>query len=343
MPDTPAPLATTDIDLDQLIERLDGGDDIREWVTLLAAQGEPAEPIMLPAGDALVEAALRLTVPHIEVNELLALRRRIDRDPELQWLLRRATWSQVRTIGQVGERVLTPHLPDSLGAAGRFFYVFMFLGALPSIRAYHRERSIPDEISWRTLTDLGRHMTTYRWKHGVGGLNAPFWHTLHSSGQIYQLGRLQFDRGRVGKRTGEALAAAGLPYRTGDPTLGVHIPAWSGPFDPASCDDAFRQAKAFYAQYFPETDYRIAVCHSWLMDPSLAEYLPASSNIVQFQRRFRLAYQPEDDGGSTLEFVFGHSDRPLDALPQTSTLERAVVAHLRSGRTWRGGMGWLEL
>ena len=345
MPDTPAPSVTTDIDLEQLIARLGGSDDIRDWMTLLAAQGEPAEPITLPEGDSLVEAALRLTVPHADLNELLAVRRQVEQDDELWWLLRRGAAAQTATIGQVGRQVRapTPTLPESLGALGRYFYVLMFMAVLPAIRAYHHGRGIPDEISWRTLTDMGRHMTTHRWKHGTGGLNHPFWQVLHYSGQIYQLGRLQFDRGRVGTRTGEAFAAAGLPYRKEDPALGVHIPAWSGPFDPASCDDSFRQATAFYRRHYPETDYRIAVCHSWLLDPALAEYLPASSNIVRFQRRFRLLYRPDDDGGSTLQFVFGHSDRPLDDYPQTSTLERAVVAHLRAGHAWRGGMGWLEL
>lgn len=46
-----------------------------------------------------------------------------------------------------------------------------------------------------------------------------------------------------------------------------------------------------------------------------------------------------------LEFVFhappGSAD--LDRLPQTGTLQRAIVAHLRAGRHWRLGRGWTEL
>ncbi|MGH3097980.1 MAG: hypothetical protein ACRDMV_18510 [Streptosporangiales bacterium] len=44
-----------------------------------------------------------------------------------------------------------------------------------------------------------------------------------------------------------------------------------------------------------------------------------------------------------LEFVFRRTDQPIDQLPQSSTLERAVVAHLRAGRHWRVRTGWLTL
>ena len=89
----------------------------------------------------------------------------------------------------------------------------------------------------------------------------------------------------------------------------------------------------------------MAVCSSWLLDPQLAEYLPASSNIVRFQRRFTLIEdRAAGDNALTLRFVFGlPTDLPLDAYPQRTTLERAIIAHIRAGRDWRGGVGWLRL
>ena len=55
-----------------------------------------------------------------------------------------------------------------------------------------------------------------------------------------------------------------------------------------ACDASFAWAPRFFARHFPEDDYRVATCGSWLLDEQLAEYLPETSNIVQFQRRFRL-------------------------------------------------------
>ncbi|MBI3971100.1 MAG: hypothetical protein HY332_07400, partial [Chloroflexi bacterium] len=49
---------------------------------------------------------------------------------------------------------------------------------------------------------------------------------------------------------------------------------------------------------------------------------------------------------SILRFDFGRTtpalDR-LDALPRRTTLERAIVRHLKAGRHWHGGAGWLRL
>jgi hypothetical protein len=111
---------------------------------------------------------------------------------------------------------------------------------------------------------------------------------------------------------------------------------------PRACDDAFTAARLFFRTHFPEEMPRLAVCHSWLLDEQLAEYLPEDSNIIRFQRRFQPAYIPDPNNRPTLEFVFRTPDRPLHALPQRTTLERAVVAHIRNGRQWRGGVGWLQ-
>jgi hypothetical protein len=34
---------------------------------------------------------------------------------------------------------------------------------------------------------------------------------------------------------------------------------------------------------------------------------------------------------------------PLDELPQDTTLQRAVVTHLRNGKRWQVRSGWIDL
>jgi hypothetical protein len=138
--------------------------------------------------------------------------------------------------------------------------------------------------------------------------------------------------------------AAGLPLGSQDPCLNVHIPDFLGSITPAACDRSLELAREFFARHFPEEPYRVATCHSWLLDPQLAEYLPEDSNIVRFQDRFRSAYQERkvDDGGP-VGFVFGDPEVPAYALPRRTTLERAIGDHLRAGRHWYGGHGWLEM
>ena len=46
---------------------------------------------------------------------------------------------------------------------------------------------------------------------------------------------------------------------------------------------------------------------------------------------------------SVLRFVFGPLHEDLDAYSQRSSLERAVIAHIKAGNTWHFQSGWLEL
>ncbi|MET7619599.1 acyltransferase domain-containing protein [Streptomyces sp. NPDC005408] len=300
--------------------------------------------VELPETDELAEVLLDLAVPHEDINELLALRGRVTTDPGLRRLLDAGVQRLVKDMGRPGGGGEPPRMPEDSGALARFFPVYVLVAALPQVRAYHRERSVPDDISRRTLADLGRHMAVHRRRRGVGGLSIPGWLALHFRGEIYQLGRLQFQRSRLGGRTGEAVRAAGLPFGPEDFALDVHVPGFLGPITPEACDRSLALGREFFARHFPEEPYRIAVCHSWLLDPQLAGYLPEESNIIRFQDRFRTAYEiKEADDGDAVGFVFGDPELPPDTLPRRTTLERAIGDHLRAGRHWHCGHGWLEI
>lgn len=345
-------------DVEALRRLLHEGGQTRAWLADLERQervGALDLDVALPAAEDLPAVLLDLAVPHEDIDALVALRPSRQRSPAIWWLLERCVQALVGELGVISRPVgpeWFPRLPERLGELSRYFYVFVFVAALPRARAYHRARGVPDEVSRLTLADLGRNMAVHRRRRGVGGLAEPYWLRLHFRGLLYQLGRLQFERARLGGRTGRGIATAGMPYTTGDPALAVHVPACYGPLTPEVCNASFARARAFFARHFPDERYAVAICHSWLLDEQLAEYLP-EGNIVRFQRRFRHAYRPEPSPfPSILRFVFGLDDRPdgiaptqeeLGALPRRTALERAVVDHLKAGRCWRGGAGWVLL
>ncbi|MEO3867704.1 acyltransferase domain-containing protein [Nonomuraea sp. B12E4] len=283
--------------------------------------------LALPAD--LPSALLRLAVPHEDVNAVVAAR------PEpggpLWWLAERCVHSLVSTMGSLDGPPPFPALPG----LGPYFYVYVYLATLPHTRRYHRELGIPEEVSWATFADLGRNMAVHRKRHGTGGLHAPHWFMLHARGLLYELGRLQFNRGRFG-----GTGVAGVPAERGDMALDVHVPDFRGPLSPEACDASFEQARRFFPRHFPQEDYRVVTCMSWLLDEQLAGYLPADSNIVAFQRRFH----PLDrfEGGDMLSFVFGAAAADPARLPRRTRLERAVADHLAAGGTWYGRLGWLS-
>ena len=105
--------------------------------------------------------------------------------------------------------------------------------------AWHQDHAVPNDVSWDTLADLGRHMRLYRRRTGSVGLDVPWWIGLHFRGALFALGRLQFNPYRLNSGPAgplfwydaQTVESLGDGFRTGDLVLGVHIPE-SGPLRP---------------------------------------------------------------------------------------------------------------
>jgi hypothetical protein len=322
-------------------EHLGLGEETMPWLEELQALGAPDQPISLPSPEEAPALPARLGVPGEQVAEVVDARPCPERDPALWWVLTRCYRLLVKDMGGFGQLRSWPSMPADLGQPGRYVYVWVFLATLDAVRAYHAARGIPGDVSWATLADLGQHLALHRRIRGDAGLSAQNWLTLHFRGGIYQLGRLQFNRGRI-YYDAATVEKLGAPFRHGDPCLGTHIPD-TGPLTPEACDASFRWAREFFARHFPEDRYCVATCGSWLLDEQLAEYLPATSNIMRFQHLFHPTPVSWDADREIIRFVFRRATSNLDELPRRTTLERAIVQHLRAGRHWRGRSGWLEL
>ncbi|WP_160161630.1 acyltransferase domain-containing protein [Embleya hyalina] len=317
------------------------------WVAALTgAEVDTRIEVELPAGDRLAAVLLDLSVPHEDVNELLSARSALLADPVLRELFERAVRVLVADMGTPTRRRPVPPLPAGTGAAGRWFHVYVYIAARPHVLAYHHGLGIPPEVSRRTLADLGRHMALHRRGHGSGGLSARHWPGYHFRGELYQLGRFQFQRSTMRDRAAASATALGLDHGPEDPALELHIPDFLGPMSPATCDESLDLARAFFPRHYPGEHYAVAVCGSWLLDPQLRDYLPPESNIIRFQRRFHLYHDPTGplpEDTAPIGFVFGDPGLPVASLPRDTSLQRAIGDHLRAGRHWHVRTGWFEL
>ena len=277
----------------------------------------------------------RLAISDEDRHEILAAWPSAEADPEIWRTLELAYETLVNDMGGFAPLALPGPAVEST-PMGRYFFVYVYLAALADVRRFHKQRGIPDDISWATLSDLGRNLVRDRLLLGDGGLRTSDWLALHFRGSIYQLGRLQFDRTTV------RAAHVGDAFREGEPAIGIHIPE-SGPLTPEAVDDALARAQPFYARHFPETPTRLGLCTSWLLDPQLRDYLAPDSNILRFQDRFRIVGDGYDGDAAVLRFVFHRIAPNVSDLPQRTTLERAIVTHLGAGKHWRNWTGWLEL
>lgn len=284
----------------------------------------------LPDEDVLRPLLTRLAVAPEDVEALIDTLPAL-RDPDLSARLEHYQRLLVDAIGDVAPFERWPALPGrDCDDAARLFYAYVFLATVPDARRAHAGRAIPDDVSWATLADLGRQLRVHRRIFGRAGLHTQDWLVLHFRCLLVALGRLQFN-------------LVGDYHRLPDePLLGVHVPE-TGPLDPDACDRSLRRAADFFGRHFPDWPARRAVCTSWLLDPQLAEYLPADSNILRFQRRFTQLSEGREGDRDVFEFVFRTPGVDPDAVPQRTTLERGVVAHVRAGRHWRIVSGWLPL
>lgn len=120
-----------------------------------------------------------------------------------------------------------------------------------------------------------------------------------------------------------------------DPCLGVHIAA-TGPMGFEECGESFRRAKAFFPKHFPERTFKAFTCSSWLLDAQFQDYLKPDSNIVQWLREWYLYPYRNASDSQHIQRVFDEKfDRVnLDANPQKSSVQRAIVEHMKRGKDW---------
>lgn len=197
----------------------------------------------------------------------------------------------------------------------------------PDLVAYHRSRGVPEQVSAQTLTELGQQTWVHRQTYGDFGLHTYWWEPVTWSGSLYWLGRLQFNL---------ELLATGWVCST-------HIPQ-SGPLGPGAVDDSFARAADFFPRRFPDRPVTHFWCHSWLLDPALAAALDPASNMARFQRRWHLYGDPMPGDDDALFFTFARrGEVDLDALPQQTSLQRAIVQRLREGEHWSSLTGLIPM
>lgn len=319
-------------------------DDTEAWLN--AISGVPdidAERIQIPDETTWRQWLEYVEIPTEDIDAVIATTPTPESDPDLYRILQQGAAHLIAAMGEIDGPAKFAALKDFNDPASRYFYVQLLTVCLPFVRNYHKSIGVPEIITQATLADLGRNVRVHRKREGVGGLGVMWWLMLHFRGVIFQLGRLQFERQRLGDQIAESINAAGGDVTPDTHALSIHIPDFMGPMDHDACTESIRMATEFFPKYFPAWPVEFGVCNSWLLDPKLKDYLRPESNIIRFQDRFNLIETDGESNDSVMQFVFGKHVADLETVTPRSSLERGVIAHIRNGNNWRFIPGWFRL
>ncbi len=122
--------------------------------------------------------------------------------------------------------------------------------------------------------------------------------------------------------------------------ISVHIPK-GGRMTPEAVADAFRQAKGFFPRHYPEKDFKVYFCSSWLMDTGMKEFLSPETNILKFQNGFRVVLT----GVNTFSLhwhIFGVEQFcPLEELKPVNSFQQTFLDRAKAGKTMYSGCGYI--
>jgi hypothetical protein len=169
-------------------------------------EGWPASRTVLPEGSLffldpsyLAAAAREAGLDPDFAAALTVAARRIAADSVVRLLARHVYYRLFRVPTFDRQQAQRWPVPTAiLGEDAGLFYLLALLGGLPEMRALYRAHGVPDAVARETLGDLQRWADHYRRRHGVWGIEPSEvpWFRLHFRGELYGLGRLQFEPGR---------------------------------------------------------------------------------------------------------------------------------------------------
>ncbi len=158
------------------------------------------------------------------------------------------------------------------------------------------------------------------------GLKNYNWIKNHLKCELFKIGRLQY---QIYPCKNATLNYQKLPFKFGDNLIYVHIPQGEKlVFE--DCVDSLKQAKEFFATYFPDYDYKYFFTESWLLYSKNNEFMREDCNIIKFQSLFVNHYDFAYEG-QTIERVFGKKKLLVKNYPENSSLQKSLKNYILCG------------
>ncbi len=201
-----------------------------------------------------------------------------------------------------------------------------------SLKLEYEKRGIGEDVLIDTLKDIPRWTDTYTNMKGSLYLGELGWLRHHLTLRLFKLGRLQF----CFEDAHEDYLVAEV--KKGEKIVGIHIPS-VGPLDIEECKKSLEFAREFFGKFFPEYEYKIFNCHSWLLDRKLETVMKEDSNILKFRTLFEMVSENESDAILKYIFTWDTTRENLSSKECISSFAKAVKEKILLGEHFSEATG----
>ncbi len=252
-------------------------------------------------------------MPEEVTQILLAIHHDPAFSPDLSKLFREETWK----AGRMELKAALGEDPD-----GYKELCCMLRCALAAREEYAR-LGLSEKIYYDTMACFSRFVREHFESYGCYGFDRGFWTVRQVSCNLFRIGELEYE----------------LTCWQGKKAVSLHIPT-DVKLQLPLLRQSWLEAKGILASTFPEYADAPAYCDSWLLSPTLEELLPKSSNILAFQRSFRLTrLNPQIK--EYVQWVYKNPKLAPEDYPEDTSLQRKLKAYLLNGGIFVTAAGYL--
>ncbi len=217
-----------------------------------------------------------------------------------------------------------------------------------ALEAYdkYKQLGISENIYMATMKCFTRFIDESYVKNGAYIFDRGWWTVRQISVKLFRIGELEYE----------------LINWNNEPAISMHIPSDSD-LSSAKCAESLKLARDFMAKYFPDFSNSKYICDSWLLSPALNELLPNTSNIIGFQKMFKIIetkpdlmgfvewvfkkdtseiVRTEPDEMGITKMVYQKKDINFDEMPEDTSLQKKMKVYLKAGGNIGEALGILK-
>lgn len=211
--------------------------------------------------------------------------------------------------------------------------IYLYAASQSWLKIY-QPLKIPRTVYLATMNAFTRFIHEHFQVTGRYRFDRGFWIWRYTSGLIFRIGELEYERTYFPKGHKELKLE-------GKQCLSLHIPS-DADLSRNKIRDSYESAIRFFELYFPDYHYQVMYTDTWLLSPNLTKWLKQDSKIRLFAADYRLlSVDEQDDSG--VPWIFGRVDANVQDYPEKTSLQRQAKQQLLAGAHIGSALGILSL